>query len=509
MHNIIRRRRQIISMEGNVWHPVRFPSGSDRSTIYKMLIDGEWVESSDRQTFDVKDPYDGGLVARVQKATPDDANRAVEAAWKARASMAGMDAVDRIELLRRIADNVKEHKDELVEVLIREAGKPAHFSDGEVDATIQRLQLAAEEIRAMEGKYIPGSLVPKSANKFAIVTRKPLGVVLAISPFNYPLFISISKIAPALASGNAVVCKAASDDPVALLMFARLAELAGVPKGGLNVITGGGGQIGDLLASHPKVGMISFTGSTTVGQHIAKVAGMKRMHLELGGKGPAIVLEDADLDIAVKECAAGALKYSGQRCDALSRLLVAEKVANDFVKRMAAEVKENYKMGNPADHGVMIGPMINQSALEKVESLVNDAVGKGAKVVMGGKRGKGLFFEPTILDRVTPDMKIAWEETFGPVVTIMRVKDESEAIELANRSAYGLDASVFTRDVDRAVRIAAVLEDGSVTINASPAHGVGNFPFGGDKDSGMGREGIGYSMDEMTKLHTIVFSLKK
>ena len=492
-----------------IWHPIRFPSANDGSTIYKMLIDGKWVESSSRETFEVMNPYSGRLVGRVQKASSEDANRAVEAAWKARPLIAGMDAFDRTELLRKMADTVKEHKDKLIDTLIQEAGKPHHFAEGEVGATIQRLQLAAEEIRTLEGKLIPGNLVPKTANRFAVVSRKPLGVVLAISPFNYPLFISISKIAPALASGNAVVCKAASDDPITLLMFARLAELAGVPRGTLNVITGGGSQVGDLLVSHPRVGMISFTGSTSVGQHIAKVAGMKRLHLELGGKGPAIVLEDADLGLAVKECAAGALKFSGQRCDALSRILIVSRIANRFLKETVKEVRKTYKMGDPKDHKTMIGPMINQDALEKVDVLVRDAVEKGAKVVMGGKRGEGLFYHPTILDRVTPDMRIAWEETFGPVVTIMRVKDEKQAIELANRSEYGLDASVFTKDVDRAVKIARSLEDGSVTINGAPAHGVGNFPFGGDKASGMGREGIEYSIDEMTKLHTIVFSLKK
>ncbi len=493
----------------DIWYDVRFPSASDGSVIYKMFINGRWTESGTKETFEVRNPYNGNLVARVQKATAEDANQAVEAAWKARSLIAGMDAVDRIALLRRIAENVKEHREELIDVLIKEAGKPRHFAEGEVGATVQRLELAAEEVRTLEGKYIPGSLVPKTKNRFAIVSRKPIGVVLAISPFNYPLFISISKIAPALASGNAVVCKAASDDPVALLMFARLAELAGVPEGALNVITGSGGEIGDLLASHPKVGMISFTGSTSVGQHIAMVAGMKRLHLELGGKGPAIVLEDADTGLAAKECAAGALKFSGQRCDALSRILVVRKIANGFVKEIVKEVRKTYKMGDPENKKTMIGPLINEAAVQKVDLLVRDAAEKGAKVLLGGKKGKGLFYEPTVLDRVTTGMKIAWEETFGPVVTIMRVKDEKEAVRVANQSHYGLDASVFTGDVDRAVRIAGLLEDGSVTINGAPAHGVGNFPFGGDKASGMGREGIEYSIDEMTKLHTIVFSMKK
>ncbi|MEM5812619.1 MAG: aldehyde dehydrogenase family protein, partial [Candidatus Aenigmatarchaeota archaeon] len=475
--------------------------------IYKMFINGEWVESSNRQTFEVRNSYDNSVVGRVQKATREDALRAVEAAFAAKKSMEKMETVKRIELLEKIKELVDEHKNELVDMLIQESGKPRVYAEGEANATIERLHCAAEEVKTMHGEYIPGDLISGSSQKFAIVSRKPVGVVLAICPFNYPLFISVSKIAPAIAAGNSVVCKAASDDPITLLMFTRLAEMAGIPKGGLNVITGGGGEIGDLLASHQKIDMISFTGSTAVGKHIASIAGMKKLHLELGGKSPAIVLEDADMDTAVKECVAGALKFSGQRCDALSRILVVEAVADDFVKRVVKEVK-GWKMGDPKDPETRIGPLINEQGLQKVDGLVKDAVSKGAKVIAGGKR-VGNFYEPTVLDFVTKDMRIAWEETFGPVITIMRVKNIEDAIEIANQSNYGLDASVFTQDIDKAIYVAKNIESGSVTINTSPAHGVGIFPFGGDKDSGIGREGLNYSIDEMTKLHTIVFNMKK
>ncbi len=491
----------------NVWHAVRFPSASNGLMIYKMLINGEWVESSNRHTFEVRNSYDNSVVGRVQKATKEDALRAVEAAFNAKSAMAKMDAIDRIELLEKIKGLVSEHKEELIGMLIQEAGKPRTYAEGEVKATIERLHYAAEETKVMYGEYIPGDLISGTSQKFALVSRKPVGVVLAICPFNYPLFISVSKIAPALASGNSVVCKAASDDPITLLMFARLAEMAGVPKGGLNLITGGGGEIGDLLATHPKISMISFTGSTAVGKHIASIAGMKKLHLELGGKSPAIVLEDAELESTVKECAAGALKFSGQRCDALSRILVVEGIADEFSKRMVNEVK-GWKVGNPKEPDTKIGPLINEAGMQKVESLVRDAASKGAKLLMGGKRN-GMFYEPTVLDRVTEKMDIAWQETFGPVVAIMRVKDMEEALRIANSSSYGLDASVFTQDLDKAVYLARNIESGSVTINGSPAHGVGNFPFGGDKDSGIGREGLNYSIDEMTKLHTIVFNMKR
>jgi len=486
----------------NVWKPIF----RERKT-YRMFIDGKWTDAEKKETFEVRNPYNGELVGKVPKASKQDAEKAINAAWKARDLIGEMETIQRIELLEKLSEMVWKYREDLVEILIQEAGKPRTYAEGEVKAAAERLHAAAEEVKTMRGEFIPGDQAPGTSGRIAMVTRKPVGVVLAISPFNYPLFISISKIAPALAAGNSVVCKAASDDPICMLMFARLAELAGIPKGVLNVITGGGGEIGDFLVSHPKVNMISFTGSTFVGKRIAKLAGMKKMHLELGGKSPALVLEDADLDLAVKECVAGALKFSGQRCDALSRILVVEKVADEFVDKVVKEVKK-WKMGDPKDRKTLIGPLINERAVQKVDGLVKDAISKGAKLLTGGKR-KGLFYEPTVLDRVTLEMDIAWQETFGPVVTIIRVKDWKEALRVANQSNYGLDASIFTRDISKAIRIARKLQDGSVTINGHPAHGLGLFPFGGDKDSGIGREGINYSIEEMTKLHTIVFNLKK
>jgi len=486
----------------DIWKPVR--AGKD----YKMFIGGRWVRASGGQSFEVRDPSDSSLVGRVPSALKKDADAAVNAAFRARPAIAGMDTVERVELLDRISELVREHRNDLVKTISREAGKPVHYAEGEVKATAERLHLAAEEARKFSTEFIPGDLVPGTSHRMAIVTRKPLGVVLAISPFNYPLFISISKVAPALAAGNSVVLKAASDDPICMLMFARLAELAGVPKGVFNVITGSSSEIGDFLVTHPRVNMISFTGSTQVGKRIATKAGMKKLHLELGGKGPALVFADADLDLATRECLSGALKYSGQRCDALSRIIVEKKIADKFTRLLVRGAK-SWRVGPTPNPKTMIGPLINRGALEKVESLVGDAREKGARVLLGGKRLKGLYYPPTVLDHVTTDMRIAWEETFGPVVTIMRVRDQAEAIRVANQSRYGLDASVFTQDIDKAIKTARALEDGTVTINGHPAHGLGNFPFGGDKDSGLGREGIGHSIDEMTKLDTIVFSLKK
>ncbi len=484
------------------WSEIRFTKDGKR--VYKLFIGGKWVKSSNNKTFDVKNPATDKLVARVQKATPDDALRAIESAHKTKSLISEMPAVQRIELLEKIHELVLKYKKDLVDMIVQEAGKPVVYAEGEVKATAERLHFAAEEAKTFQGEYIPGDITPDTVKKFAIVSRKPRGVVLAISSFNYPLYISIAKVAPAIASGNSVVLKSASDDPICTLMFARLAELAGMPKGVFNVVAGSSSEIGDLMVSDKRVNMISFTGSTYVGKHIADIAGMKRLHLELGGKGPAIVLEDADLDLVVKECLTGALKFSGQRCDAISRVIIVDRVANDFVEIILKGIKR-WKIGSPRNRKTKIGPLINKKAIEKVEVLVKEAVEKGAKILYGGKK-KGLYYYPTVLDNVNQNMRIAWEETFGPVVTIIRVKDEKEALKVANQSNYGLDACVFTRDIEKAISIARNLEDGSVTINAHPSHGLGNFPFGGDKDSGIGREGLNYSIDEMTKLHTIVFT---
>jgi len=478
-----------------------------KAPTYKMFVAGKWVQSSSGETQEVRTPIDSSVIARVPKATEKDAEAAVQAAYASRKLIGDMDAVDRAALLNKIGDLIYENQKALMDAIVLDAGKPVSVAKGELAATAERFKYAAEEAKSIRGESLEGDTVPWHRKKIGMVMRQPLGVVLAISPFNYPLFIATAKIAPALAAGNSLVIKPASDDPLAVLMLTRLMELAGVPKGVVNTVTGSGSDIGDYLAKHEKVSMITFTGSTGVGQHISDICGMKKLHMELGGKAPGLVLKDADLDLAAKQCVNGALKFSGQRCDAVSRILVEKPVADKFVRKVVAEVK-TWKVADPKDPKTKIGPLINERAQEKVDSLVKDAVEKGAKVLLGGKKGKGLWYQPTVLDGVTPDMRIAWEETFGPVVAIMRVKDYEEAIELANRSEFGLDACVFTESLDKALDAGMRLEDGTVNINAAPAHGLGNFPFGGDKDSGMDREGIKFSVEEMTKVHTIVFNPK-
>jgi len=491
----------------NIFDEIRFPSAADGVQIYKMFIDGKWVESSNRHTFNVHNPDDFSIVGKVQKASKNDALWALDSAFNAKPKIAGLSSYERAQILEKTAKLLGDYKQFFVDTIVAEAGKPVKVAEGEVDATIERFRFAAEEAKELVGEAIGGDSFPHTKKKIAMTRRQPLGVVLAISPFNYPLFIASAKIAPAIAAGNAVISKPASDDPICLIMLAKLLQMAGMPDGTFNVVSGSAAEIGDVLVESEKVDMISFTGSSEVGKSISKKAGMKKIHMELGGKSPGIVLEDADLDLAAKECISGALKYSGQRCDAISRILVVESVADEFTKKILAELPK-WKLGSPKNADISIGPIINEKAFEKVESLVNDAVHKGARLLAGGKKVRGLYFEPTVLDNVRRDMRIAWEETFGPVVSIVHVKDYDEALRMANESQYGLDASIFTNNLNRALEGALKLTDGTVQINAAPMHGVGTFPFGGDKYSGIGREGIKTSMEDMTKIHTIVFNLK-
>lgn len=472
---------------------------------FKMLIGGRWRGSEKGSQFDVRTPIDGSVIARAQMASSMDVNSAVASARDNR-GIRDLPGIERIDIFNCAAGLLEQHKDEFTRVLRMEAGKSARDAAGEVEATIHRLKLTMEEARRIFGDYVPGDWSHEDVGKMALVIREPIGVVAVISPFNYPLYIASTKMIPALLAGNSVVVKPSSSNPISALLLVRALEASGVPDGCLNVVTGKGEETGDALVQHERVGMINFTGSTPVGNRISRMAGMKKLHLELGGKGYALVLEDADLDLAAKKCVFGSLKFSGQRCDAISAVLAVDAIADDLCSKIVQEV-DRWKFGDPRDESVMVGPVINPSAAERIHRMVTDAVLDGAILRRGGKF-HGSYYEPTVLDDVPESSVIAREETFGPIVTILRPKDEDEALKIARESKYGLESCVFTRDFYRMWRVAKRLECGEVTVNDYPAHGVGYFPFGGIKDSGMGREGIGYSIDEMTNIKTIVFNLE-
>jgi len=469
----------------------------------RLLIGGEWKPATGDEVFEDRSPIDGSVVLRAAKASKEDVEAAVAAARQAREGFKGLPASERLEICQRGADVLGEHFDSFVAAIVADLGKTPEQATTEVKTTGERLGLVREEVRKIFGEYIPGDWMAESAGKSAVVLREPVGTVGAFGPFNYPLFLVASKIIPALAAGNTVVAKAPSEAPLALVLFARVLEEAGLAPGVLNVITGPGGVIGETLASHPDVSMISFTGSSSVGRSIAAGAGPKPMHLELGGNAAAIILADADLELAVEKSVLGAFKNAGQRCDAVSRVLVEESVYETYLQRALKEV-EQWPVGDPRAEDTKVGPMVNDKAAARVNQLVEDAVTKGARLLAGGDVSDA-YHQPTVLADVPLDADIFWEETFGPVLTVVPVADLDTALELANRSRYGLDSAVFTSDLEAAWRAARALECGQVTINDAPAHGVGHFPFGGRKpDSGIGREGLGYSIDECTVLKTVV-----
>ena len=469
----------------------------------RLLIGGEWKPATGDEVFEDRSPIDGSVVARVAKGSADDVEAAIAAARGARDGFRGLPASARLEICQRGAEILTQHLDTFVAAIVADLGKTPEQATSEVKTTRERLDLVHEEVRKIFGEYLPGDWMAETAGKSAIVMREPVGTVGAFGPFNYPLYLVASKIIPALAAGNTVVAKAPSEAPLAVVLFARVFEEAGLAPGVLNVITGPGREIGDTLASHPDISMISFTGSSAVGRNIAASAGPKPMHLELGGNAAAIILGDADLELAVEKSVMGAFKNAGQRCDALSRVLVEESIYEAYLERALKEV-EHWPVGDPRAERTKVGPMVNEGAASRVQDLVDDAVGKGARLLAGGD-ATDAYHAPTLLADVPVDAEIFWEETFGPVLTVAPVADLDTALELANRSRYGLDSAVFTSNLDSAWRAARALECGQVTINDAPAHGVGHFPFGGRKpDSGVGREGLGYSIDECTVLKTVV-----
>ncbi|MDQ3944909.1 MAG: aldehyde dehydrogenase family protein [Actinomycetota bacterium] len=477
--------------------------GGEGPVTLRNLVGGTWGPARTGVTFEVRSPIDGTVIARAPRGGEEDVEAAVAAAVEARHTFGSIPAAERLQICEEAARVMEGQLDAFVDAIVTDLGKTPEQAKSEAKASRERLEMAREEVRKIFGEYLPGDWIGDTVGKSGIVLREPVGTVAAIGPFNYPLFLAASKIIPAIAAGNTVVAKGPSDDPVALVMFARVLQEAGLPDGVLNVITGPGSEMGDLLASHDGISMISFTGSTDVGRRIARLASPKPLHLELGGNAAAIVLADADLDLAVEKSVLGAFKNAGQRCDAISRVLVEAPLYDDFVAAAVVEA-EGWVCGDPRADGVKVGPLVTAKAAGRVHDLVEEAVGKGAKVLAGGDVSD-TYHEPTVLVDVPLEAEILWEETFGPVLAVTPVADLDAALDVANRSRYGLDSAVFTANLDQAWRAARALQCGMVHVNDAPAHGVGHFPFGGRKpDSGIGREGLGYSIDECTQIKTVV-----
>ncbi|MHC1694855.1 MAG: NADP-dependent glyceraldehyde-3-phosphate dehydrogenase [Eubacteriales bacterium] len=477
----------------------------DENGIYKNLLDGKWTSSSG-SSITIASPVDGHTVGRVQAMSKAEVDEAVLNTKKAFRNWADMPIYKRADIFYKAACLIRQYTDVLTDILVEEIAKDVKSARSEVERTADFLEFTADSGKGMEGEAISGDHFPGgSRNKISYVTRVPLGTVLAISPFNYPINLAMSKIAPALIGGNCVVLKPATQGAISTLHLAHIMQEAGLPAGVLNTITGRGGEIGDYAVTHPGVNFINFTGSTEVGQHISKIAEMVPLLLELGGKDAAIVLEDCDIPFTAENIVGGAYSYSGQRCTAVKRILVMEGIADSLVARMKTHV-EKLSVGHPRD-GAVITPLIDNKSADFVQGLIDDALSKGATLVTGGKREGNLIY-PTLLDNVTPEMSIAWEEPFGPVLPVIRVRSADEAVELANRSEYGLQSSVFTQDINKAFDIAGRLEVGTVQINNKTERGPDHFPFLGVKASGMGTQGVRYSIEAMTRPKAIVVNLR-
>ena len=468
-----------------------------------MLINGEHVSDMDRE--DVINPYNGEIIDSVPIAHLNNVDKAIKAANDAKESLQEMSAFKISNKLYAVCEKLKENKEEFAQLLTKEVGKPINESYVELDRSIETLKLAAEEAKRIYGESVPLDAGLNGKGFFAFTQKLPLGVVAAITPFNYPLNLTIHKIAPAIAAKNTVIIKPPTDAPLTVMKFAELVNEE-FPAGVINTITGYGSEVGDALVASDDVDKVSFTGSVTTGLMIAQRAGMKKVTLELGGNDPLIVLDDANVDAAVKGVINGAYLNAGQVCMGVKRIIVQEGIYEEFKTKLVDETSRII-MGDPTSKDTQLGTLISQKAAMQVEETVNNAVDMGAEILIGGTRD-GAFFEATVIDNVTPDMDLVRSETFGPIAPLIKVKTLDEAIKIANDTEYGLQAGVFTENYRNALRCANEIEAGTVFVNKQSTFRTDNMPFGGFKNSGCGKEGIKYAVEEMTKTKLIGLNLR-
>ncbi|OIV99855.1 hypothetical protein TanjilG_26193 [Lupinus angustifolius] len=474
--------------------------------VYKYYADGEWKKSSSGKNVAIINPTTRKTQYKVQACSQEEVNKVMDSAKSAQKLWAKTPLWKRAELLHKAAAILKEHKAPIAECLVKEIAKPAKDAVTEVVRSGDLISYCAEEgVRILgEGKFLVSDSFPgNERTKYCLTSKIPLGVILAIPPFNYPVNLAVSKIAPALIAGNSIVLKPPTQGAVSALHMVHCFHLAGFPKGLISCVTGKGSEIGDFLTMHPGVNCISFTGGDT-GIAISKKANMIPLQMELGGKDACIVLEDADLDLVAANIIKGGFSYSGQRCTAVKVVLVMESVADALVEKVNAKVAK-LSVG-PPENDSDITPVVSESSANFIEGLVSDAKQKGATFCQEYKREGNLIW-PLLLDNVRPDMRIAWEEPFGPVLPVIRINSVEEGINHCNASNFGLQGCVFTKDVNKAMLISDAMETGTVQINSAPARGPDHFPFQGIKDSGIGSQGITNSINMMTKVKTTVINL--
>lgn len=474
---------------------------------YRFFNGQEWVASTSGKTVDVFSPVDQSLVGSLQVVTTAEIDAAFAVASKAQSAWEGTPLNQRIKIIKLAADWIRHFEEYLTTLLSREIGKTIDEARGEIKRTADLTDYFADEVLSLRGEEIDSDNFPGyDKGRIALVERVALGVVVAVAPFNYPVNLSASKIVPALVMGNSVVFKPPTQGGISGLHLVRIFEKAGVPPGVLCCVTGGGAEIGDYVVSRPEASMVAFTGSSETGVSISTRSAMKPLLFECGGNNPAIVLPDADFNLAAREIVKGAFSYAGQRCTAIKYILGTSGVLNQLTPILLKTMQELVHMGDPrSPETKLVGPVISEPAAEHIEQVIAEAVRQGAKILVGGKRNK-TYTEPTILTGVTPMMKIVATEVFGPVLSLIAVNSSDEAITLVNNSAFGLQASIFTKDEGTGIVFARRLNVGSVQINGSPQRGPDHFPFLGVKKSGVGVQGVRYSLESMSRLRPIVIN---
>ncbi|UFJ43110.1 aldehyde dehydrogenase family protein [Brevibacillus humidisoli] len=467
----------------------------------KLFIGGEWVEG--REYSQLSAPHSGEVIAEIPQADQADIDRAISAAQEAHTTMRNTPAHQRATLLASISNLIAERSEEAARLIALEAGKPIRTARGEVARTVQTYRFAAEEAKRIQGETLPLDAAPGGEGRVAYTVREPLGVVAAITPFNFPMNLVAHKVGPALAAGNTVVLKPASQTPLSAYLLAEIAQEAGLPAGALNVVTGSGRVIGDALVTDPRIKAITFTGSPQVGIGIRNRAGLKRVTLELGSNSAVIVDRDVDLGEVVPRCVFGAFSYSGQVCISVQRIYVAAAMFESFVDAFLTETRK-LRGGDPLAEETDYAAMIHPGETERTVEWIREAEQKGARILCGGSV-EGRVLPPTVLTNVPADARISCQEVFGPVVMINKVESVEEGIRHVNNSNYGLQAGVYTNDVRTALDAAEQLHVGGVMINDIPTFRVDHMPYGGVKESGFGREGIKYAIEELTELKLVVF----
>ena len=470
---------------------------------YGLFIDGGWRETGRWQ--EVRNKFTGEVIAQVSMASQEDVAQAVRAARRA-ADRGPLPPYQRYEILKRAGELLAERAEEFARTIAAEGGKPLKEARVEVARAIQTLILSGEEAKRIHGEGVPVEAAPGSENRMAFTIRVPVGVVCAISPFNFPLNLAAHKIGPALAAGNAVVHKPAGATPVTAAKLCQLLIDAGLPPGYLNLVFGPGSQVGEWLLENPEIDMYTFTGSAAVGERIKAKSGLRRVTLELGNNSAVIVHRDADLAAAAHLSAARAFANAGQVCIAVQRIYVHQDVVDAFTEALVAATRA-LKVGDPLDPETDVGPMISEAEAARAEAWVQEAVAGGARILTGGTR-EGVLFQPTVLVDVQPHMKVVCNEIFAPVVTVIPYETLNEAIEAVNDSPYGLQAGIFTESLEVAMEAARRIRVGGVMVNDTSVYRADLMPYGGVKGSGIGREGPKYAIEEMTDLKLVVLNLK-